>query len=356
MKNKIYECIVGSHAYGTNIEGSDIDIKGIYQQTLIEVAGIGTYQEQINIDKDTTYYEIKRFLELLSTSNPTALEMLYVDNKFVKYISPDFKSLIVDNRQLFLTKNIFKSFGGYAVSQIQKAKGLNKKMNWEKDRIERKTPIDFCYVNQEGSSIPIKTWLKNNNFFEEFVGLSKINHMINCYVVYYDYPAHYGKQLNKPIESFGYRGIQHDNGNDVLLSSIPKEQVGQEMVIMYFNKDYYSVHCKDYKEYQDWLSNRNIQRYVDIKNHGQQIDGKNMLHCMRLLDCAIEIAQTNNLTVFRPNHKELINIRLGKVNLETVIKQAEEKLLLLNELAVKSNLPEKVNLSFINQFLKEMRK
>lgn len=33
----IYEIIVGSHAYGTNIEGSDKDIKGIYIYNLLKM-------------------------------------------------------------------------------------------------------------------------------------------------------------------------------------------------------------------------------------------------------------------------------------------------------------------------------
>lgn len=37
------------------------------------------------------------------------------------------------------------------------------------------------------------------------------------------------------------------------------------------------------------LAERNTQRYVDIQNHGQKIDGKNMLHCIRLLQCANDI-------------------------------------------------------------------
>lgn len=36
------------------------------------------YKEQINIDKDTCLYEIRRFLQLLCSGNPTMLELLYI--------------------------------------------------------------------------------------------------------------------------------------------------------------------------------------------------------------------------------------------------------------------------------------
>mgnify|MGYP001059019150 CR=1 FL=1 len=30
VPHKIFECIGGSHAYGTNVETSDVDLRGIY--------------------------------------------------------------------------------------------------------------------------------------------------------------------------------------------------------------------------------------------------------------------------------------------------------------------------------------
>ena len=76
-KNIIFKTIVGSQAYGTATINSDLDIKGIYIQSLNEILGFN-YIEQINVSKDETYYEVKRFLELLSVGNPTMIEMLFM--------------------------------------------------------------------------------------------------------------------------------------------------------------------------------------------------------------------------------------------------------------------------------------
>lgn len=51
----IFRCIVGSHAYGTNVEGSDIDEKFIYIQTPEDVLNNG-YREQETINKDCVGY------------------------------------------------------------------------------------------------------------------------------------------------------------------------------------------------------------------------------------------------------------------------------------------------------------
>lgn len=77
--NKIIllNAIVGSQAYGTNTPDSDIDTKGVYLQDPMEVLGM-EYKEQINLDKDACLYEVRRFLQLLCSGNPTMLELLYI--------------------------------------------------------------------------------------------------------------------------------------------------------------------------------------------------------------------------------------------------------------------------------------
>ena len=303
---------------------------------------------------DTSYYEVRRFVDLCGSANPNILEMLFADDKFIKQISPAFE-IIRKNKHIFLTKQCKNSFGGYAVGQIKRAKGLDKKMNWEKSQTIRKTPLDFCYVLVDQGTIPISEFLKKEKLKQECCGLSAVTHMPNCYLLYYDYPAHYGQDTTFYVDNFGYKGIVNDNSNEILLSSIPKEQASQRIGLVYYNADAYSIHCKKHTEYLQWLENRNTNRYVDTENHGQQIDGKNIMHCMRLIDCAIEIAQTGNLTVFRPNREELLNIRKGNCNLNDIIKQAEDKILLMDELFSKSDLPDNVDMEFKHNLILEVR-
>lgn len=362
MTDKIFDCIIGSTAYGTNLPTSDIDIKGVYCQSNSDILGLN-YQEQRNIDKDTTFYEIRRFIDLLGSANPTVLEMLFVDERFINYIHPCFQ-IVRDQRYKFLTKQCANSFGGYAVAQIKKAKGLNKKQNWEKERIERKTVLDFCMVfnTKQGTTVSLIDWLNTKQFAQEYVGLTKLDKMPNCYGIFYDHNASFRAKvstcddlplLGERLLPIGYRGIVADDSNDVRLSSIPKGQLCAG--IMHFNKDAYSIHCKEFREYESWLENRNEARYVDTQIHGQQIDGKNIMHCVRLLDCALEIAETGNLSVFRPNAVDLLKIRKGECDLETIIRQCEEKIARMDELFAKSNLPDKIDQQFKHELILEVR-
>ena len=338
----IYRVIVGSQSYGTSVEGSDIDYKGVYAQSTDELIGFG-YKEQINTNKDDTSYEIRRFIDLLETANPTVLEMLYSPEDCIVEKDTAF-DILIKHRDKFLTKKCLHSFGGYAIAQIKKAKGLDKKMNWEKDRVTRKTPLDFVYAYSNGKTIPILDFLKIYNFNQEKCGLVALDHFKDCYALYYDYSI--SNQLS-------YRGIIADDSNEIRLSSVPKGQVSE--TVIYYNKEGYSTHCKDYKEYTEWLANRNTQRYVDLENHNQKIDGKNMLHCRRLLDMAMEIAQTGDIQVRRPNAEYLLKIRRGQVPLEEIIKQAEIDIKALDELYKNSNLPDKVDKEVVNNILLEIR-
>lgn len=351
----IFKALSGSRSYGTNLPTSDYDYKGIYKNSFDELLSFG-YKEQINTSKDETYYEVRRFLELLSSANPNILELLFTDQKNILVTSKEYE-LLRKYRKVFLTKKCLNSFGGYAVAQIKKAKGLNKKINYEKDKIARKDILDFCYVlnNDSFGTLPFKDYLKKENKLQEYCGLVKLMHFKDCYSLFYDYLGEM-KSSNPRFKgaAYGFKGVTGENSNDVRLSDIPKYAVRE--TILYFNKDGYSMHCKDYNEYQVWLKNRNTQRFIDVKTHNQKIDGKNILHCRRLLDMAIEIATTGNLSVYRPNKDYLLKIRSGLVSLDEIIKNAENDLKKLNELFVKSNLPNEVDRDFLNDLLLQIRK
>ena len=374
--------IRGSHAYGTNIETSDTDYAGVFIQSKEDILGFN-YREQINDDKnDTVIYEIKRFLQLLSSNNPTVLELLNTPKDCIIYKDPIF-DLVLDNREKFITKVCAKSFGGYGKMQIQKAKGQNKKQNWEKDKVTRKDVLDFVYVIEGPKSIPWKKWNEDKEspggklYEEKFCGVVNVPNARDSYAVYFDHHANYcfNEKIPENIREaskawrketchsmgFGYKGLVKTGeganvaeSNALRLSSIPK---GEEPICnIVYNKDGYSEHCKDFKSYEDWLANKNEARWVDVKSHGQKIDGKNMMHSRRLMDMAREIALGKGINVRRENAEELIDIRKGKIDLQTLIDQVEAEIVEIDDLFAKSSLPDKVDEDFVDELLIKIRK
>jgi len=364
----LYLVIRGSHAYGTNIETSDVDFAGVFIQPIEDILGSG-YQEQINDDSnDIVIYEIRRFLELLSSNNPNILELLNTPEDCVIYKDPVF-DLVLENSDRFISKICAKSFGGYAHMQIKKAKGQNKKQNWEKDKVVRKTPLDFCYMHDGEYSVPLKKYLEDNKLDQKFCGLSNMPHSKDVYALFYDRMSDMRFSEKRPkwerslsnlfnrVKPLGFKGIEFEDSNQIRLSSIPKSLPDSYFIgYISYNKDGYSQHCKDYKSYQEWLEKRNESRWIDVKSHGQKIDGKNMMHCIRLIEMAREIGEGNGINVRRGNADYLISIRRGEVDLETLISKVESEISEIDDIFNSSGLPESVDKVMVNDLLIEIRK
>ena len=371
----LYLVVRGSHAYGTNLPTSDTDYAGVFVQDMDSILGM-SYVEQVNDDNnDIVIYELRRFLELLAKNNPTILELLNTPEDCVIYKDPAF-DVIFENRDKFLTKVCSQSFGGYAVAQIKKSRGQDKKQNWEKDKVTRKEVLDFVYVIEGEKSIPWKDW-SDGRFDEKFCGVVNVPNARDTYALFYDMDAHMAfselipektrevfkntrKESGLPM-GLGYKGLvkvdEGDNAgisNALRLSSVPKGE--KDICNIIYNKDGYTQHCKDYKSYQTWLEERNEQRWVDVQSHGQKIDGKNLLHLVRLLKMSREIAEGKGLIVRRPDNIELLKIRKGEVDLQSIIEWGNKEILEINNLYEKSNLPDSVDMNFIENLLIDIRK
>ena len=376
----LFECIIGSQAYGTQTPTSDVDKKFVYILPQDYILGTG-YVEQLNVNKDYTGWELKRFLELMGSSNPTVLELLNTPEDCIITKHPLFQ-YVLDHKADFITKGCRNSFAGYAVQQIQKARGLNKKQNWEKDKMTRKDVLDFVYVIEGEKSIPWKVWNSGDNleryiYEEKFCGVVNVPNARDVYAVYFDeraalchsevYSEEYRNKLKQELKEkgypmgFGYKGLVKTGegqnvaeSNQLRLSSIPKGETPICNII--YNKDGYSTHCKDYKEYEEWLANRNEQRYVDTQAHGQKIDGKNMMHCMRLIRMSKEIGRGEGIIVRRPDAKELLAIRRGEVDLDSLIDTAEAEIKEMDRIFEESDLPKGIDPELVNTLLIKIRR
>ena len=365
----LFETITGSQAHGTNTPKSDIDKAFVYILPKNDILGLG-YKEQLKIHKDFMGYEIRRFLELLRTGNPTVLELLYSPKDCVLIMHPAF-DILLQKKDTFITKVCENSFYGYAKQQRQKAEGLEKLQNWESQRVVKKNPLDFCYVPVGYDSIPMKKWLQDHGMEQLFCALTAISHCKDLFAVFYDWSAHecFSEMIPEKIREttkevrkaqglsmgIGYKGIAFEDSNDIRLSNIPLEERKHSVCHMSYSKDSYRKHCIDYKRYEKWLEDRNENRWVEIKGHGQQIDGKNMMHFMRLVMIGREIAQGKGMNIRRPDAQELLKIRRGEVSLQELFDKSDEILSEMKKLFQNSSLPNEVSHEFIHNLLIEIR-
>ena len=121
--NIIILTLGGSHAYGTNNEGSDLDIRGCALNSKMQILTNENFEQFVNNETDTTIYAFNKLVALLSNTNPNTIEMLGNKPEHYFYVSPIGQELI-DNAHLFLSKRACHSFGGYANQQLYR---LNQK-------------------------------------------------------------------------------------------------------------------------------------------------------------------------------------------------------------------------------------
>jgi hypothetical protein len=171
----------------------------------------------------------------------------------------------------------------------------------------------------------------------------------------YDFTAYNLERWYKEQKPIGYKGIVGEDGesNEIRLSSVSKGEM--PICWIFYSKDSYSQHCRDWKNQQEWKKNRNPERYKE--NKGKLFDRKNVAHAVRLLHMGKEIASTGEVNVDRTNIDKdfILGIRLGNTKYEDIISYIEQQKKEMEDLMAKSTLPEHIDVNFVNELLIKIR-
>ncbi len=121
----IYKCIVGSRAYGLDVETSDTDWRGIYLAPAERHWSLFGVPDQIEHKaNDEVYWELQRFLVLTLKANPNILEVLW--SPLVEHVTPLAEQLLSLRGEL-LSKLVYQTYNGYVMSQFRKMQQRRKK-------------------------------------------------------------------------------------------------------------------------------------------------------------------------------------------------------------------------------------
>jgi predicted nucleotidyltransferase len=118
----------GSIAHGTYVPSSDKefgiddkDIMGICIPELNTYLGFGKFeQKEVKYKEwDSVVYELRKYFRLLLKSNPNVLSLLWLEpNMYI--IRTEIGRQILENRDLFVSKQAYHSFNGYAYGQFKR--------------------------------------------------------------------------------------------------------------------------------------------------------------------------------------------------------------------------------------------
>ena len=407
----LYEYVRGSQVYGTSTPQSDVDHGGIFIAPINQLFGLGLdYADEVSDEKhDTCWWELGKFMNLILKSNPTVLEALFIPEDKIIYEHP-LMTEIKKHRDMFVTKQAFNPLGGYAVSQIKKARGQNKKIHWDIEDKVRRPLIDFVYVEQTDAqgSENIVDWLNNRGLEQRNVGLNNIPKCPTNFGVYYDYGQHiklnniskeyftnpknisdkfikfcigvhlpgfkvndmseYSKTMADLYDKISvpkgkHCGMVSENADstELRLSSIKKHD--KPICHISYNKNDFEQHCREYKEYLAWQRTRNKARYennlsgYDKDNPELFYDAKNIMHCFRLIAMATEVARGEGMKLCRTGIDAdfLLDVRNRKYTYTELVEMLDKKKEIMDEAIQSSTIPDEIDVEFVNNLLLSTR-
>lgn len=250
----------GSYAYGTNIETSDVDIRGCAMNSKSDLLGLTDFEQVVNTQTDTTIYGFNKLVSLLLNCNPNTIELLGCKPEHYFYISDAGQSMI-DNRKLFLSKRAANSFGGYATQQLRRLENA-----LARDRMSQA-----------------------------------------------DSEEHIRKAMDRALKGFGDRYTVFDKGGIKLFTDVSNRDELDREVFCDIHLEKYPA--REFSIMMNTLSNV-IGNYEKLNHRNHKKDdnhlNKHAMHLIRLYMMCFDILEKGEINTYRANDRDfLLSIRNG---------------------------------------------
>jgi predicted nucleotidyltransferase len=130
----IYASVVGSTAWGLAGEGSDEDVKGVFLLPFEGFAGLWDPVDEIqDPERDLQYWEVQKLVYQGLRADANTLEMLW--SPLVK-VETELGAELRAGRRMFVSRQIFGTFGRYAMSQFRKLRTARRRREVERAIVE----------------------------------------------------------------------------------------------------------------------------------------------------------------------------------------------------------------------------
>ena len=310
-----YLTLGGSRAYGTNLPGSDYDLRGGYLESPKSFFTLQAQKEEVtDTNTDTCLYGLRKLVKLLAACNPNVIEILGTREQDVIYMSYIGKKLR-ENAHLFLSKRAFYTFSGYATQQLRRlenALARDKYTQPEKEaHILKSVEADILAAGE-----PFNVYLLDK------------------------------KQSNKNESQF-----------DISLKIRPSnnEEFEQEIFLDGTMKN---IPLREYTKLNAQLANT-IKNFGNLINRNKKKDenhlNKHAMHLIRLYYMCLDILKEQEIVTYREKeHDLLMSIRNGEVPYEKIFSLQKRLEKELNETRINSALPEQPDMEKVNDLLMEI--
>ena len=346
--NLIVKHLSGSHAYGTNIEGSDLDIRGVFMADpiCVRTPWYTTKEGKIADSEDAKLYEFHEFMKNVVDQGPNIIETLWVDLADCTFSGSPY-AFLRSVRQSLLSKRAAFKFTGYGMSQMNRIKGHNKWINNPQPK-EPPQQVDFVKLIQwfgESKMMPRDFTLRK--FTERDFRI--VPYGGNIFGLY-----GYERNLAAGFSTLGHTPFNLETGALNTQFEGEREYLGPPGAIVKFNEKEYKQAKENHTNYWKWKRDRNPQRSELEEQFGY--DTKHAMHLFRLMRMGQEILETGFVLVKRPDAAELLDIRNGKLSYEEIVEYGEHMDDYVRNVAYKqSDLPREVNLHFAANVIGEVQ-
>lgn len=251
----------GSHAYGTDNDTSDVDIRGCALNSKDEILCGENFEQVTDTATDTTIYSFKKLISLLTDCNPNTIEILGLKPEHYLYLS-DIGRELLNNRKMFLSKKAVSTFSGYATAQFR--------------RLDNKSAR-----------------LADQSVLEKHILASIENAAENFREMYFQYPE-------DAIKLYIDDAVNHELDKEIFMDITLRHYPLRDY------KDMWNRMSKIVKDY--WKMGKRNQNAV---SHNKL--GKHMMHLVRLYMMCIDILEKEEIITYRESeHQLLMDIRNGK--------------------------------------------
>ena len=334
----------GSHAYGTSLPSSDLDLRGVAIAPKEYYLGFGQVFEQAEQKvPDLVVFELRKFMKLAADANPNVLELLHTDESDHVVTSPIFEKLR-ENRHLFLSRKAKHTFSGYAVSQLKR---INTHYRWLKNPPVA-APTRGEFELPERTVIPADQLAAANAAIQKQVDIWSWHDLEDVDpAIRQAIKDEFTRRLAE-ITSWGWAEMTEKTW----LAANRAVGLDTNFIELLDRERRYTGKLREWQQYNDWKKNRNPDRAVLEEKYGY--DTKHGMHLVRLLRMCREILTDGKVLVRRPDAEELLRIRAGDWDYHKLVEWAEAQDAELEVLAKTSRLPNQPDRKKLDQLCIEM--